>query len=153
TGRPRGRLGHHLPRVVGEPRRPGHARDRSRPRRQRGRGAPVTRAYAGLVLLNLAYLAAGYALLYGIGFARSGRSAVRSVGLALCRGWALVGVALATAVALGRDPDAVALIVVVLALAAGGIAMRGRFPSVELVPMPRDGALVRRLAALAGLVL
>jgi hypothetical protein len=56
-------------------------------------------------------------------------------------------------VAFGVDPDAGALLALVVALVAGGIAVRRLFPAVVLEPSPRETKPLRLAAALAGLVL
>jgi hypothetical protein len=113
----------------------------------------MTRAYLGLVVLDVGYLASGYALLYGLGIVRSRHHSLRHVGLALFAGWALVATVLTIAVVLGVDPDVSSTLVVVLVTAAGGVALSRFLPRLELAAMPREQERFRRLAALCGIAL
>ena len=113
----------------------------------------MTRAYIGLALLDITYLASGYALLYGLGLARSRRDALRYAGLALFAGWALVGTGLALAVTFGLDPTVGSTLVLALVLVAAGLVIGRLFPSLTLEPLPRERATFVRFAAALGGVL
>jgi hypothetical protein len=83
----------------------------------------VTAAYLGLVALDALSLAAGMGALHGLGLVRSGRDALRHLGLAIVVGWAGVGIATSTALVVGVPFGAWLVALVAVAIALGGIAI------------------------------
>jgi hypothetical protein len=81
----------------------------------------VTSSYLGLAVLDVFLLVAGLGALYGIGFVRSGRDALRHAGLALITGWAAVGIAASTALILGAPLTRWVVAALALAIAAAGV--------------------------------
>jgi hypothetical protein len=80
----------------------------------------VTSSYLGLAVLDALLLGAGLGALYGLGFVRSGRDALRHSGLALVAGWAALGIVESTLLVLGAP-----LSRLVVALSAVGVATAG----------------------------
>jgi hypothetical protein len=110
----------------------------------------LTRAYLGLAALDVLELGAGYGLLYGLGFVRSGRGALRSLGLAFFTGWAALGVALAIGISLGLDPDVPRTLGVAFAIAIAGIACRGFRGPVAMPPARSSTHPAARALAISG---
>ena len=82
----------------------------------------MTSSYVGLAVLDALLFGAGLGALYGLGFVRSGRDALRHSGLALVAGWAALGIVESTLLVLGAP-----LSRLVVALSAVGIATAGAF--------------------------
>jgi hypothetical protein len=89
----------------------------------------------GYVALNACLLAVGWCVLCGLGLVRDSRSAVRHTGTALVTGWALVGVLLSLALAVGIGFGWATIAAVLLVPAAAGLA------AARVVP-PRVAAAV-----------
>ena len=88
----------------------------------------MTAAYLRLIVLDVAFVAVGLAVLYGLGFVRSARDIPRQLGLALVVGWTAVGLAASTALVLGAPFGAWLLILLAAAVAAGGFLLARRVP-------------------------
>jgi hypothetical protein len=85
----------------------------------------MSRVDLGLTANALLVLAIGYGLLYGLGFVRSARSALRLTGLSYLLGWALLGSVLALGLVVGIDPT-VRTVSIVAAICVGAGAVAGR---------------------------
>jgi hypothetical protein len=108
----------------------------------------MSREVLGLVVLDLAFVCVGQALLAGLGLVRSPRESIRFAGLALVSGWAVTGVGLSLALALGapfRWYIAVALWAFVLAVACAAATRRPPVPW----PSRRDYSSAGRLVGTA----
>jgi hypothetical protein len=92
----------------------------------------VTSSYVRLLLFDALLLGAGLALLYGVGFVRSGRDALRHSGLALIAGWAALGILETLTLVLGGPIRWWVVVLLCLAVAAGGVAAGRRVPRREL---------------------
>jgi hypothetical protein len=112
----------------------------------------LTGSPAGLVGLDIGFLAVGEALLLGFGLVRSPRSAVRFAGLAFMAGWAATGIVLSVALMAGLDLT-VPLVVVCWGVVAGAGLLAGlRMPS-RLSLAAREGNWTGRAIAAAGALL
>jgi hypothetical protein len=61
----------------------------------------MSRAYVGLLALDLLLLGTGACVLYGLGIVRDRRAALRYAGLSFAAGWAAYGIAACVALVCG----------------------------------------------------
>src|SRR5207247_912819 len=116
----------------------------------RRRAGAMTHAYLGLAAFDLCAVAVGYAVLSCLGFVRRPGQVLRHLGLAFLTGWALLGVAVATAVTEGVDPRAGQVLILALVAIAVCVGAQRLFPALERQPRPREREPLLRAAALAG---
>lgn len=96
----------------------------------------TTRELLGLLVLDGALLAAGTALLAGLGLVRSARDGVRLAGLALLTGWAAVGTIGAVLLVLGASFAGWQLLAAAGLCVAGGLFASGRVAAVAELRRP-----------------
>jgi hypothetical protein len=108
----------------------------------------VTSSHAGLAVLDALFLLAGFGLLYGLGLVRSGRDAVRHLGLALVAGWAAVGIAESVALVIGAPIARRPVAAIAVAIAGAGLLLGRRVARRRLRVVGEQGAA--SLVAVAG---
>ena len=86
-------------------------------------------AYAGIVLLDLVYLAVGAAVLAGMGVARTLRAQLLHAGLALVTGWALVGTAASMLLTAGLAASVWQILLVAATFVTTALLLARRIPS------------------------
>jgi hypothetical protein len=90
----------------------------------------MTRAYVGLLALDLLLLGTGLCVLYATGLVRDSRSALRFGGLAFVAGWAAYGVLASLALVVGLDLNAVQTVAICVLAALGALLIGRRAPAV-----------------------
>jgi hypothetical protein len=112
------------------------------------------REVAGLVALDVVLAAIGYAVLYGLGLARTVRSAIRLGGLALFLGWAELGIAASFLAVAGASLALWQLLSLAAGLTAAGLGL-ARFvrPSAGGPSLGERGAAAWLAAAGAAVLL
>jgi hypothetical protein len=91
----------------------------------------MTREYAGLAVLDAAFLGAGLGVLAGLGLVRSARDAVRLAGVAFTVGWAAAGVSFVVALVGGASLTRAQILLLCGVLALAGLASAARTPAVR----------------------
>jgi hypothetical protein len=115
----------------------------------------MTREYAGLAALDLAFLLSGLSLLAGLGLVRSPRDALRLAGVAFTLGWAAWGILFVVALVAGLPlaRAEIALLFGVLALPGVVALVRARPVRLERVAPPRLGGQWLAVASAGVIVL
>jgi hypothetical protein len=112
----------------------------------------MTASELGLIALDTVFLGAGLGVLYGLGFVRSGREALRQLGLALVVGWAGVEIATSTALVLGVPFGAWLIAVLGAAIAAAGVVVGRRVAARPMRALGESGPAAWVAVAGAALV-
>jgi hypothetical protein len=108
---------------------------------------------AGLVALDAVLLAVGFATVYGLGFVRSPRSALRFAGLALFLGWAELGVVGSFLAVAGASLALWQILLLAAVLAGLGLALSRFVPAAPVRPaLSERGAAAWAAAAGAAVV-
>ena len=94
----------------------------------------MTRAYVGLLALDLLLLATGTCVLYATGLVRDSRGALRLAGLSFVAGWARYGVLASLALIVGLSLTAVQTIALCVLITAAALLIGRRVPA---APTPR----------------
>jgi hypothetical protein len=106
------------------------------------------------LVLDLLLLAAGEALLVGLGIVRSRGSALRFAGLAFVVGWAALGTLVSVALMLGASLALWQPVALALALVAAGVALARRLAPLRAAPaLPRPAADARVVGLVAAGIL
>ena len=113
-------------------------------------GRALNRAYLGLLAFNVVVLGVGFALLYGLGLARSRRSGWRLVPLAYLLGWALLGSLLTFLLIAGVDPGVVTVTLVAALVVGVSIFAGRRVPKTESIATGRRMGPLATLTAFGG---
>jgi hypothetical protein len=112
----------------------------------------LSRPEWGLVALNAWLVAVGLAVLYGFGLVRSVRAGIGFTGLALCVGWAAIGIVAALALMAGAAVSEMQVVAIAGGIAALGLAAGRKVPPMaevrgarswyDLIAVPAVGALL-----------
>jgi hypothetical protein len=113
----------------------------------------VTRQLLGLAGLDVGFLAAGTAMLAGLGLVRNVRQGVRAAGLAVVAGWAATGVIVSVALALTVPFSAWTIVAIWLLLAAAGLGAARLVPERRPAEPRGETTWLGRVLAVAGAAL
>jgi len=102
----------------------------------------VTSSYLGIAVLDVLLLAAGLAVLWGLGFVRTAFDAFRHAGLALVVGWVSVGIAASVALVLGAPLARWLLVLLAVGIGMAGVLLARRVPARRLGAVGERGPAV-----------